>query len=304
MDWLTENPTVLEIVPPPLRLGAGAVEKRLAKVAKVMEAVRLDAVNIPEIREEESKCETGDRKSRFEPRVPPRELAHAIQSQLGVRCVINRVVVHRPALQQADWFRETYEKFGVRDFVLVGGEKSGQRYPGPNVPEANQLIREALPDDISVGNICIPTRCTPERREADRMARKVAQGADFFTTQIIYHAEHLTDLIGDIHAGHEQLANTPLLLSVCPVRAAESFKFLRWLGVKVSVALEQELTKDPDLLLQASVDHVVDMWRSVQRHLRDSNSALPLGLNIAPVGAISIATTIELARRLHEVRVP
>lgn len=303
MDWLTDNPAVLEIVPPPIRLGEAAVRKRVAKVATFMEAVGIDAVNIPEIQEEESKCETGDRKSHFEPRVAPRELARVLREELGIRCVINRVVVHLPHEQQADWFRETYEDYGVHDFVLVGGEKSGVDYVGPSVPEANQLLREVLPEDVSIGNICIPTRCSPERRESDRMARKAAGGVDFFTTQIVYHAEHVTDLLTDIQARHNELAHVPLLLSVCPLRNVASFKFLRWLGVKVSPELQAQLTRDPDALLEASMQHIVEMWREIQCHLKDHGSSVPLGLNIAPVGPIPIATTVELTRRLREVRV-
>lgn len=297
--WLNDSPLVLEVVPPPLKEGERGLSRRLDRIAEVHAAVGLSAVNIPEIRNEEGKSDDGARKSSFEERHEPRQLAARVQSELGLRAVINRVVVHESAGEQCAWFRDTQERFGVRDFVLVGGERTAGTYPGPTVPQANELIRATLGSEISVGNICIPTRQSTRLNEAERMLRKLSAGVDFFTTQIIYHAEHLTRLLDQLADAPAAVTLRPMLVSLCPVRTPHSLSFLRWLGVQIERELEEQLCADPERLLQSSIDHLVELWQTILRHAQGLERCPALGLNLAPVGPIPAWATIELARRLR-----
>lgn len=288
-------PLYLEAVPPPIAQGESGIETVLEKIAAVHESVGLDGVNIPEIREETSKSDRGERLKPFEPRVEPRQLALRVRERFGIECMINRVVVHLEASRQADWFRETWQEFGVRQFVLVGGEKSGERYPGPTVPEANVMLREVIDDPaLRIGNICIPTR----RNEAARMARKLETGIDFFTSQIIYHPEEVTSLL-------DALAGTPLpgeppciLLTLCPVKSARNIRFLHWLGVSLSPELERWLTRDVEGVSDRSIQQIEDAWRVISEHRRLTRCRFPAGISLAPIGKIPNATTVALARAL------
>lgn len=303
MPWLANSARVLEVVPPPLRLGEAGIQKRLTKVAEIHESARLDAVNIPEIREEASKSADGVRKSGFEERVEPRDLARRIQEELDIPAVINRVVVHLERDKQCDWLRETHEEYGIQGFVLVGGERSGVDYPGPSVPECNELIRDVLGDtSIRVGNIAIPSRRSKTMAEPERMARKAAGGVDFFTTQIVYHGQEFTTLLDELHERQPSLDNVPILLSLCPVKTAHNLSFLRWLGVQVSADLEAQLCAGEDLL-SASIQHVVELWNQVQTHKRTHQLPHPIGLNVAPVGPIPNQATAALLRQLQQVQV-
>ena len=289
------TPLYLEAVPPPTAQGEAGIEAVLEKVAAVHEAVRLDGVNIPEIREESSKSDKGERLKPFDPRVEPRRLALRIRERFGIECMINRVVVHLDAARQADWFRETWEEFGVRQFVLVGGEKSGERYPGPSVPEANRLLREVIDDPaLRIGNICIPTRAN----EARRMARKLETGIDFFTSQIIYHPEEVTGLL-------DELADTPLpgeppclLLTLCPVKSARNIRFLHWLGVSISQELESWLTQERDGVSARSIQQIEGAWRVISEHRLRTGCRFPAGVSIAPIGKIPNEMTVGLARSI------
>jgi 5,10-methylenetetrahydrofolate reductase len=284
-------------VPPLLEQGEAGVQALLQKVQAVHEAVGLDGINIPEIREESSKSDKGERLKPFAPRVEPRRLALRIRDELGLECMINRVVVHLEASQQADWFRETWEEYGVRQFVLVGGEKSGVAYPGPSVPEANRLVREVIDDPrLRVGNICIPTRAG----EAARMARKIATGTDFFTTQIVYHPEEFTGLLDALAAIEPTLPPTAIYLTVCPVRGARNIRFLHWLGVSLSAELEDWLTRDADQVMERSVEQIARCWRDILHHRRDTGCVFPVGVSLAPIGKIPDPVTVELARLLAE----
>lgn len=291
---------VLEAVPPEIQQGEQGIEAALEKVEGLHREVGLDAVNIPEIREESSKSSKGERRKPFAPRVEPRVLAHRIQEQLGVPCIINRVVVHLERERQLDWFRETHEDYGVNRVVLVGGERSGQQYPGPSVPEATRLLKDR-PDapGIEVGNICIPSR--PD--EAARMKRKIASGADFFTTQVIFHADEVTSLLDRIGTDVGSSRTPAILISLAPVRSERNIRFLHWLGVNLSNDLENWLISDPEAVTERSLSHIGDVWRDIAEHAAETASPFPISANLAPIGRIPAATTISLARTLREHRI-
>ncbi len=286
--------TVLEAVPPELHQGEDAVDAVIRKVERVHAAQPLDAVNIPEIHEEPARSSKGERRRPFAPRMAPRDLARRIHDRLGIECMINHVVVHEPAPQLLDWCRETWEDYGIRRFVLVGGGRSGVDWPGPSVPEANRLVRDhvSIPG-LRIGNICIPSRAG----EAARMASKVAAGADFFTTQILYEPDSFTGLLDGLAA--EERAPAEVLLAFCPVRTPRNLRFLLWLGVSIPDALEAWLTCDEDGVATRSLEQIRRTWAGVIDHQRTHARQTPrLGVNLAPIGAIAPQTTVNLSRDL------
>ncbi|MCO6441004.1 MAG: hypothetical protein J5I81_07960 [Nitrococcus mobilis] len=290
-------PIYLEAVPPLLREGAAGIDAVLEKIDAIHGAVGLDGVNVPEIRPESSKSKKGERLKPFEPRLEPRELAKRIQEDFGLNCIINRVVVHLAWERQAEWFRQTWEEYGIRQFVLVGGEKSGECYPGPSVPESNELVHRVIDDcELRVGNICIPTRA----QEAQRMARKLATGADFFTTQIVYHAREFTGLLDDLQTFALPSGGAPptLLLTLCPVQSQRNIRFLHWLGVSLSAELEAWLARDPERVAERSLQHLERMWIEIHRHWHGHRGCFPIGISLAPIGRIPPMTTVQLARNL------
>jgi len=287
--------TVLEAVPPELHRGEAAVEAVIEKVAAVNEGCPLDAVNIPEIHEEPSRSSKGERRQPFAPRMAPRDLARAIQERLGLECMINHVVVHHAdAASLCDWARETWEEYGVRQFVLVGGGRHDIAYPGPAVPEANTLLREKTQiPALRIGNICIPSRDD----EAGRMAAKVRAGADFFTTQILYEPEDFTHTLDGL-MGVSALPDE-VLVAVCPARSERNIRFLLWLGVSISDGLERWLTEADQDVAARSLEQIARAWAAIVEHQRASGLTRPqLGINLAPIGAISAQTSIALARDL------
>ncbi|MFQ5654520.1 MAG: hypothetical protein ACE5GW_07295 [Planctomycetota bacterium] len=299
--WLKNSPLILELVPPPLRLGPEGLEKRLRRLERIIGQIPLHGVNIPEIREEESKSDRGERKTPFEPRVAPRELARLVRRRFGLETIVNRVVVHRRAEDQARWFRQTRADYGIRNFVLVGGERNDVEYPGPTVAEANRLIREVLPEEgIEVGNICIPNRRAPPLDEPERMEEKATSGARFFTTQITYHASEFTALLDDLSERAPQASATPILLSVCPLRSPQSVAFLHWLGVTLDEPLRARLTAGGGSVLERSIEHLAGMWGRIQAHIERRRIPTPVGVNIAPVGPIPASAVVQLASRLQE----
>ena len=286
-------PLVLELVPPPLRAGRAALAARAEEAAAIDEAVGLDAVNIPEIHEEQGRDPRGRRRTPFEPRFEPRELALEIRRRAGLECIVNRVVVHEPEPVQAEWFRRTHGDYGVSRFVLVGGDDSRRRYPGPGVVRANELLREVIPDhDLLIGNICIPHRAG----EPGRLARKREAGADFFTTQVCYQADDIVALVERAERESAKQALPPLLVSFAPVRNERNICFLRWLGVRLPEDLEQWLCAAPRDTESRSLTRIAQVWEELRNRVGPTQR---LAVSLAPIGSIRPETVVDLAQRLR-----
>jgi 5,10-methylenetetrahydrofolate reductase len=220
-----------EIVPP--RAGvAGELESRLELVRDV--ASQVDAINIPEIRDESGDGSSGiPLKDRIEPRV----FAEAIAGAAPVETVVNRVTVHELAAEQRRWLKESCSRYGVRSMIFVGGALE-IAYPGPSVVEACSLAQEErLP--LLLGGITIPHR--PE--EAARVRAKQQRGMSFFTTQVLLTATDVVRLLHELDG-----METRLLLSFTPVCHPRDLAFLQRLGVDVPPKFAEEITgaRTPD----------------------------------------------------------
>ena len=82
-DWLVDAPTILEFVPPPKRLGLEGLEKRLRHLERLLDQHPFSAINLPEIREEESRSALGERRTPYEPRFSAREIALEIRQRFA-----------------------------------------------------------------------------------------------------------------------------------------------------------------------------------------------------------------------------
>ncbi|MHC4937282.1 MAG: methylenetetrahydrofolate reductase [Planctomycetota bacterium] len=299
--WLHGDTTILEFVPPPRRRGAEGLERRLRRLERELEGFPFDAVNIPEIREEESRSTGGERVSPFEPRFSGPEIAAEIGRRFALPTIVNHVVTARPRRDLILWLREAHERHGVENFVLVGPARRTDPRPGPPVPEANEIAKGILPTSVRIGNICIPGRISAEVEESERMEGKARGGVDFFTSQILYHATPFIDLLRALAERSPAAGRAPLLVSLCPLRSPASIGFLRWLGVELDERTASELTRDPDRTLERSIEHLTRVWSRIRAGAEDLRSANPLGLNIAPVGPMPRSATLHLARSTRAV---
>ena len=228
-----------ELIPPKVDAPA-ELESQLALVQTLVGTV--DAINIPEIIEE---SRPGDRRSKLPERIEPRVFAKAIQESTGVETVINRVTVRETAAAQRDWLKETYEEYGVRNVVLVGGESAEVKYPGPSVGKAAE-IAAATGLDFFLGGISIPSRS----REAARVRRKYDHGLRFFTTQVLFDPNDTVDLLQALNG-----LDVRIFLSFAPVINMRDVEFLGWLGVDVpqNVAWAIEQAGGPDRAAERSI---------------------------------------------------
>ena len=277
--------TLFEVVPPAADQPE-AINESLTELRRVKPFV--DGVNLPEIHDEDRGAE---RTSKFVARVEPRVFGSRIQREVGADVVLNRVVVHDP--RPEIWFRETCLERGLHHIVLVGGESTATRYPGPSVMEAAALVRrEGLP--IMLGGITIPSR----KNESDRIRAKARAGIDFFTSQILFDSNDVVWLI-------QRLNGLParVFLSFAPVSHRRDLQFLRWLGADIPQDLDRFLLGSEEGVTTAAPTCLERSLDLAQRILMDVFDNLPpdpppLGLNIEHINRRNFSPAIKMLDRL------
>ena len=284
--------TFFEVVPPPAAK-PDSMQETIAEVRKIKDLV--DAINLPEIHDEDR----GTRRThRFIPRVEPRVLAAEILRHVDTEIVINRCVVYEA--DQSAWFQNTHSEFGIEHVVLVGGESSKVRYPGPNVMEAAGQVQAAgLP--ISLGGISIPSR----RNEAERIRSKNAAGLDFFTTQVLFDSNDIVGLIQRLNG-----IEARIFLSFAPVSHPRDLEVLRWLGVDLPVHLDRFLLRgekpgadDASVSAETSFDRSLELAQKILMDVFDNLPPDPpcLGLNIEHINRRNFASAVKMLERLSNL---
>lgn len=280
--------TLFEVVPP-AAAKPEALEASLHELRPLRG--RVDAVNIPEILDEQR---PGERTHKFIERVEPRAFGSRIRRDLGIDVVINRVTVHDSEPER--WFRETAGKWEVANWVLVGGESKDKRYHGPHPAQAAQLVKSlGLP--VTLGGITIPSRVN----EPDRIRTKHAQGLDFFTSQVMFDSNDLVWLVQRLNG-----VEARVFLSFAPVSSRRDLEFLRWLGVDIPADLDRFLLGSAhgepapgDTCLERSIN-------LAQRILMDVFDNLPvdpplIGLNIESITRKNFAPALQMLDRLGKL---
>jgi 5,10-methylenetetrahydrofolate reductase len=284
--------TLFEVVPPPAAKPE-SLESTIAEVEKI--AGLVDGINLPEIHDEDRGT---PRTHNFVHRVEPRVLGAGILRKAKTEIVVNRCVVYDP--DQAAWFRKTLDEFAIENFILVGGESSKIRYPGPTVSEAAQQVRAAqLP--VSLGGITIPSRLN----EAERIRGKSEAGINFFTTQVLFDSNDIVALIHRLNG-----LEARIFLSFAPVSHPRDLEVLRWLGVDIPAHLDRFLlrgegTEDhvKSTTEQSSFDRSLKLAQHILMDVYDNLPPDPpaIGLNIEHINRRNFGAAVNMLDQLGKL---
>src|SRR5881397_3646398 len=283
-EALASTPVVLEIVPPGRRVSEKSVNAFVERVRDSVHSLEnLNGVNIPEVLEENHAGQP------FYRDLDPSDFA-AMLGDLGVDPIMNKVVAHVPSESVLRrWIRESVEDHGFRNFVLVGGNSSRVRYPGPTVVEANRILRTLTKgrDDIALGNITIAER----DHEVDRLVEKTRAGCDFFTTQVLFEAEPMATVL---RAYGRRCSSQNL--KPATVLDYQDIEFLVWLGATVSPRTEEALLLAGGAPGRASLEVAHTLWSHLHAAAAQSQPPVPLGVNIDEVSAHNFDLAVQMAR--------
>ncbi len=294
-----EKTVLYEFLPPPKNL----LEKDLASSLKIFSALvrehAIDAINIPEVREEER---SGKRNTPSMVKLEPRVVSSYFRKYNDCDVVINRPVVYHSWNKQKQWLSETYHSYGIRNMVFVGGESSRVSYPGLSVADTSKTIfahhQKDFPD-IFLGGITIPTR----KNEADRVLKKAQAGIEFFTTQVLYESQKSKQFLVDYakKCTKNKVIPKTIFLSFAPVVAPSDIDLLLWLGVEVSKKTAEKLKTGWIGMGFRSVAVCESVFLDIMQFVKKQHINVPLGLNVEHINRHNFEISFLLLNRLSDI---
>ncbi len=286
-----------EILPP--REEDGTLNSYAETISSLLSQTHIDAINIPEVHDE---IERGERPVSNQKRGEPREFGMLLQDIVGVEAIVNRVSVHKPHNEQMRWIEETYKKYEIENLIIVGGESSKKKYPGPTVNETLDAITKKLNDNscnILCGGISIPSRSS----ESKNLIDKSSYGSEFFTTQVIYDSSNVNKMISNYQKRCDELKTFPrrLLLSFAPVSSQRNINFLKWLGVEIPEDTERYLNGRPGSMKERSLDVAIEVFNEILSHINKNNLHVPVGLNVEHIMSYNFQSSVEMLQELAKI---
>jgi len=284
-EALAARPLLFEPVPPSARTPEEKVNAYTQRVVTLLEDhPRVDAFVVPELVSENHHGEPHYRSGDVA------GFAAHVSRQSGCEAILNKVVAHVHSTEELEaWCRSAISR-GTRNLMFIGGTSRYIPYPGPSVATANAAMLPLLRRHAGVlGNVVIPHR----EHEGYRMITKTRSGAAFFTTQIIFDPEPISELIheyGRLCSAYD-LPPSAVLLSVAPVADEDDLEFVRWLGAEIPARVERNLVSEDG---SASIESAVATWRSVVRATVARRVNVPLGLNVEVVSPRHFAVAVRL----------
>lgn len=294
-EALRSHPLFFEPVPPPARLNPARLEERVEALVRLLaEVPRLDAIDVPELVDENHEGKPYYRSA------DPRAFARILEARIGRPALVNRVVAYLASGSALERWAEETAGQGLRYAVLVGGASRYIPYPGPSVVDANRTCRPIFQRvGGAVGNIAIPQRTG----EAHRMLSKTRVGATFFTTQILFDSDLVLQMVRQYDLLCRQAAIPPatVLLSFAPLADEQDAEFIRWLGADIPEAAERAILAGDDAeAVRRSETRALDVWAAVDRSVRDHEVDVPLGVNVEQVSARHLEPAVHLLREFAD----
>lgn len=308
----SKNPLLFEIIPPERDWTEKRIAARNEKLLELFDRVDVNGINLPEIHEEKNKSKKGKRRSKFKPRLSPREYTSQLRDLVDTEYVICRVIVKSHPREAEEWLIETNSEYGIRNIVIVGGEQEADAYEGLSVPAGTKLIKENINQgqpklssksfeatDYLVGNISIATRRLETIDEPDRIIYKIKHGADFFTTQIIAEPDSAVSLMEDLSdkLDDENLQAPLFFWSFSPISEQKDIDFMRWLGVNIPDEVEERIMSSSNPARE-SLQWNIETWEKLQEKARSLPVQIPLGANVSFMGIRNFSHATDLAEAL------
>ena len=286
-----------EILPP--REKDGTLNSYAEIISSLLSQTHIDAINIPEVHDENSR---GDRPVSSQKRGEPREFGRMMQDIVGIEAIVNRVVVHEPLDIQLKWMEQTNKEFEIENMIIVGGESSSIKYPGPSVKEMLSAISSDFNSnsgDIFCGGIAIPSRV----KESMNLIKKTNHGSEFFTTQVLYDSAKVIKMIDFYQKQCDESKTFPrrILLSFAPVSSQKNIDFLKWLGVEIPAETERYLQGRPGSMTERSLDVAIEVLNDTLNFISTNDLKVPIGLNVEHIMSYNFQSSVEMLQELARI---
>lgn len=276
-----QHPVILyEIIPPKEDATTNNFEAYVQCAVELLDSssVLIDGINIPDIREEVRNG--APRGSKYVSKSDARKFGKRLQrtSHKFLELVINHPTVHDKLPIHDQWLKDTTDKFGIHNLILVGGESRKIKYPGPSVTELTRYITETYNFSILCGGITIPSR----ENEGRRLVEKGLSGASFFTSQVIYEPHAIKNLLAEYNqlCLHKGIIPKRIFLSFAPISTRQGLEFLQWLGVFLPEPVKKLIFEAEIGIGWRSMKVAKAVLHAILDFVHHENIKVPLGLNI------------------------
>ena len=286
-----------EILPP--REKDGTLNSYAEIISSLLSQTHIDAINIPEVHEENAR---GLRPVKNLERAEAREFGRLLQDNVGIEAIVNRVTVHNDLDYQKDWIKETFYDYDIENLILVGGESSDIKYPGPSVNETSEYITRDLNAgrfDFFCGGITIPSR----KIESVRLLKKGSNGIEFFTTQVLYDGKKIKKMLKyyDDVCKENNVLPRRILLSFAPVSSKKNIDFLKWLGVEIPSQTEKRLTNKKTSMSDESLEIASEILKGILNNNEKLGITVPIGLNVEHIMSYNFQSSINMLQELSKI---
>lgn len=294
-----EKVILYEFLPPPISLSRKDLHTSIELFANVLPNYHVDAINIPEVREE---TRSGNRLEPSIVKIEPRVVCKHFQKYSNCDVIVNRPIVYHKWEEQKKWLSESYKTYNIRNFVFVGGESSEVSYPGPSVTDAAKIVSNGLSKElphIFLGGISIPNR----KNEAKRVAKKADSGIDFFTTQVLYESNAFKKFLKEYWKLCEKGKTNPkmIFLSFAPAITPNDLQLLQWLGVNIPKTTVRELNLGWLGMGFRSMEVCQKLLTDILKFVKKEKISVPLGLNIEHISRHNFELSFLLLQKLSDI---
>ncbi|WP_158969246.1 methylenetetrahydrofolate reductase [Paraglaciecola sp. L3A3] len=176
-----------------------------------------------------------------------------------------------------DWAEEAWQKYNVKDVVLVGSPSKDVK---PSLPlnKAYETLVESQ-HNFFIGGVTIAERHASKGNEHERLIEKHKQGCNFFISQAIYDPQATIDLLTRYALECQKLNLKPqrIILTFSPCGSEKTLEFIDWLGVSVPEATSLRILNAEKPLYES-----IRICSNGLQQILDAVIPydLPLGLNI------------------------
>lgn len=294
---------IYELLPPSLEVAPTSLEAYIECALDLLtdSAITIDAVNIPDVRTEESEEKNGNHV--YKPKIQPGYFAQILEQEAykHIDIILNHCTVYDRWPEQKKWLETTIFDYQIRSLVLVGGSSSKIQYPGPSVLEMCDYVREYFPD-ILCGGIMIQSRRSSDFDEPLRMLTKGQHGIAFFTSQIVYEAKSVQLVLRDYAnlCKENNVEPKRVFLSFAPISNRSDLGFLRWLGVRIPQSVESYLFKADMGIGWRSAKVANSILEEILDYMRENKIEVPLGINIEHITRHNFELSIKFLERLGD----
>lgn len=236
---------IFTVIPPPAEWDSTKVERKAFEVVSITRLLGIRYLNIPEVVEEKSR---GKRIVPYRLKIDNVKFGKIVKRfNPDLQVILDKITVLMPIEELSQWLIKNSKDF--HHIVLVGGESSTIKYPGPDPINAAKIAKKYF---NTLYGITIFTR----KNEPHRLLAKTKAGMNGFISQIVLEHESAIKVINDYHNLCKEYNINPakIFISLAPVSRKKDLEFMKWLGVYVPNNTENLLLKDPKKIERRSLD--------------------------------------------------